>query len=334
MKKSLLLFVVLLVSTGLFAQRPQQPRVVKVQGQVHEYLTKRAAQGKLKRPPLKLRLPGDTIAHIDPSSINCWVGCPTTSAIDTAYLLVKWTDGKRIDGDSILVWGYRWDATKGGYPVSKYSVDMIRAIANVDKRFSVLLQQTGGSYNYTVGGIGYNFDTCERIPLQFELDSAALNPNITFKYTGSPSCTTNGQLVVPVSPASLVSAAITVADNTGIIEHPSSANYGYPAYDYDYWVLTAPANTDYEWQAGWYKGYWTFYNAQGINGTWSVSDLGVSSRVLTNQSIDGFVFNAHPEIWPPVADMGGDYTYNNCSCTPSKANSKTNSKVNTKTKRK
>jgi len=329
MKKSLLLFVALFLSAGLFAQ---QQRVVKVQGIPHELLTKKLAEGKLKQRPVKGKLIAST-AHIDPGSVNCWVGCPVTSGIDTAYLAVKFTDGKRsLSGDSILVWGYRWDTTKGGYPVTKYSVDMIRAIANVDKRFSVLLQQTGGSYNYTVGGIGYNYtdDDCTRVSLKFELDSAKNNPNITFKYIGSPNCTVNGQFVVPVSPASLASGAITVANNTGIIEHPFSANYGYPAYDYDYWVLTDPTNTDYEWLAGWYKGYWTFYNAEGASGTWSESNYGVSYRTLQNQSVDGFAFNTQPSMWPSVVDMNGTYSYKDCSCAPSKAKSKPHTKTNRK----
>ena len=87
--------------------------------------------------------------------MECWAGYPNTSLeIDSAYLLVKFTDGKREDGDSILLWGYRFNPSQ-----NKTSLDMLRAVANADQRFVVLLQNASSQFGYTVGGFGYSYAT-------------------------------------------------------------------------------------------------------------------------------------------------------------------------------
>lgn len=307
MRKYLMILIAFSMSVGLFAQQ-RVGNVVKVQGHVHELLTKQAMEGRLKTAPVKKQVVFGTTDTIIPTNVHCFAGCPnTTYPVDTAYLVVKWTDGKQ--DENILIWGYRWNNANAFGPVTKYTVDMIRAVANTVPAFSVLLQQTSSDTGYSVGGFGYNYSGCARVPLIFQLDSAIANVN--FAYTTPLNCVTNGQLVVPVNPSSLAEQAIAVANNTGIIEHPFNVNYGYPAYDYDYWIL----ETDmpfYSWQSGWTKGYWSFYSKDSLIGSFTISNLGISSRVLSKNSVDGFVFNTDPSVWPPIVDMSGDYTGFNC----------------------
>ncbi|OAV64440.1 hypothetical protein Barb4_04095 [Bacteroidales bacterium Barb4] len=334
--KKLLFLIALIISASGFAQQGKQG-VVKVQGShPHELLTKKAAQGTLKKAP-----PAGKKALGDIPPINCWTGHldPTITLVDTAYLIVKWTDGKRAalgEPDSMLVWGYVWnpisiyiDPTYGPdtTPVTKYSVDMLRAVANADCRFIVLLQQTGVN-GYAVGGFGYNYADYDspRIPVVFDLAGAEGNASILFHYVGSPNCDA-GQRAVPYSPQDQASWAVQAATSdapkvsTGVIEHPFSVNYGYPAYDFDYWKLTpAQDNEDHEWLAGWYtNGYWASYNGEDRQVPAKVSNYGVTTRVLQNNSTDGFAFETDFTTWPPTHDMSGDifsYGCNNCNLCP------------------
>jgi hypothetical protein len=56
------------------------------------------------QPPVKA-----STDNIDPSDVQCWAGNPSTALpIETAYLLVKFTDGKRESSeDSILPFRHR-----------------------------------------------------------------------------------------------------------------------------------------------------------------------------------------------------------------------------------
>jgi hypothetical protein len=301
-----------------------QSKVIKVQGQhPHELLTRLAAEGKL--PPPK----APSKRHGDVPTPYCWAGhldpTITSNYVDTAYLLVKWTDGKRAEyGDSLLIWGYVWntisiytypDGTKDTAKVTAHSIDMLRAVANADCRFTVLLQQTGVN-GYTIGGIGYNYATAVRVPLWFDLTSAQADTMIKFKYFTPPNCSV-GQRVVPYDPAGQAKDAINTATGegkggigTGIIEHPFNVNYGYPAYDYDYWKLTDPTNDDHEWQAGWYNGYWAFYAGENKQVPDSLSLYGITTRVLENNSVDGFVF----AINFVSSGMSGKITAYSCEC--------------------
>jgi hypothetical protein len=102
---------------------------------------------------------------------------------------------------------------------------------------------------------------------------------------------------------------------TAIIEHPFNVNYGYPAYDYDYWKLidsTAIANLDYEWQAGWYSGSWLFYTGVDRQIPTTSSYDGITTHALANNDVNGFVFA--PSVWPPVADFSGRPSYATCPC--------------------
>jgi hypothetical protein len=281
---------------------------VYVQGHPHELLTRLRAEGKWDYPPAGIV--GTSTDTVVPSEVLCFAGAPSTANVDTAYLVVKWTDGKRIaSGDSILIWGYIFDSSQ-----QVTSLDMLRAVANADCRFSVLLQNASSSMGYTVGGIGYNFEPGGRVPLQFNYNAAFQDGRIAFNYEYPPNCKM-GQRTVPGDPDALTLAqqAIDAANNTGVIEHPLNINYGYPAYDYDYWVLTDPTDVNYEWQAGWLSGgYWSFYTKNSLNGTFGFSSVGVSSRRLSQNYVDGFVFCTDFSAF----DMSGDYMARSCSCNP------------------
>jgi hypothetical protein len=309
MKKCLFLVAALVMGAAMIAPQgaTAQSKIIKVQGQhPHELLTRMVAEGKIKLP----KAPAKKVGEVVPGP-QCWAGhldpTITSNYVDTAYLIVKWTDGKREGGDSLLIWGYVWntisiytypDGTKDTAKVTAHSIDMLRAVANADCRFTVLLQQTGVN-GYTIGGIGYNYETAVRVPLHFELDSAIADSLIKFRYYSLPNCAV-GQRVVPYQPQLQADDAINTATGegkggigTGIIEHPFNVNYGYPAYDYDWWVLDSAYvdDEDYEWQAGWYhNGYWSFYSGENKQVPVNLSPNVITTRVLENNSVDGFVF--------------------------------------------
>jgi hypothetical protein len=329
----------MLAPQGLSAQQ-RVGNVVKVQGHVHELLTKQMHERR--RAPKIIQTPVGSVYNINPKDIQCWVGCteleyPADSiiAIDTAYLLVKWTDGKaakRGDNDSILIWGYRWvsqyrHAIYGPISVTKCSIDMIRAVANFDCRFSVLLQNTGGG-SFTLGGLGYNFAREARVELEFERDSAVVDTLIKYRYTGySPNCPAPyNQFVVPEEPndSTLIAQALNASQNTGVIKHPLDAAYSYPAYDYDYWVLTDPTNENYEWQAGWNYNYWAYYTRQGLSGSFNFGGS-IATDTLSNNTTNYFIFASLSDY---NVNMDGDYSALECcgiackNCTPSNGKKK------------
>ncbi|MDR1500383.1 MAG: hypothetical protein LBI58_05330, partial [Tannerellaceae bacterium] len=167
-----ILVTALFVSAGMLAPQglSAQQRVVKVQGHPHELLTRRAAEGTALRA---VSPPPRDISYVDPANIGCWIDEPNLSTsieIDSAILMIKFTDGKNID--SLFVWGYRWNPYKvyGADTsfVQHHGIDMIRTVANNDKRLTVMLQYTGEN-GHTVGGIGadlYNDGaSCSRVSL-------------------------------------------------------------------------------------------------------------------------------------------------------------------------
>ncbi|KAA6303214.1 MAG: hypothetical protein EZS26_000593 [Candidatus Ordinivivax streblomastigis] len=243
--------------------------------------------------------------------------------MDTAYLLIKWTDEKRAaveETDSLLLWGYLWNSKD-----TKTSLNMIRTVANSDERFLVLLQNADKQMGYTVDGIGYNYDgnSCDKVPVAFDYSGASIDTRIAFNYVAPPN-TTMGQDSVPYAPQAQADAAISAANSTGIIEHPFDVIYGYSAYDYDHWALDS-LDTDsalHSWQAGWYDGYWTFYTGENRTIPTTYSGVGVSSRVLQNQSTDDF---AYTDFSSSQADMSGDYFPAPCDCL-SRITSKSKSK--------
>jgi hypothetical protein len=326
MKKYFRLSVVaLFISAGMLATQglSAQKRVIKVQGHPHEYLTKLHG-GK---EDVKATVVASSTDTIDFNAIQCWAGTVDPSRPSArAVLVVKWTDERALQrGDSILVWGYRWNTKDAsGFDVHKYTIDMIRAVGNTDCNFIALLQNTGGG-NFTVGGIGYSFDDFQTPPnIIFKPAEAAGDARVKFNYTGSPNCDM-AQLGIPYNVGTQVVNAINKAtgnppspslSKTGIIDHPFNADYGYPAYDYDHWTDDDDPGDGYEWQSGWYDGYWTFFQKETPTGTFVSSDtLSIVSRELHDGAVDGFVFNPEPLVWPPIANMSGSYRNGmDCSC--------------------
>jgi hypothetical protein len=194
---------------------------------------------------------------------------------------------------------------------------MIRAVANADCRFSALLQNASAG-SFVVGGFGYNFDTDARVPLTFNYDSAVVDTLVRFHYTDSINCA-YGQGAVPYDVDAQVEEAIkrsTGPDGTGtgIIRHPFDADYGYPAYDFDYWTL--PEESDvYEWQAGWNYAYWSFYVKASLNGDFEYpEESGIATHPITNHSVSGFVFETNVTDFPPPYAMTGNFTAPECNC--------------------
>jgi hypothetical protein len=291
----------MLAPQGLSAQQ-RVGNVVKVQGHVHELLTRLQAEGKWKPPVTKVAQTDTT--YIDPDELDgCFINeanLDESNPVDTTYLIIKFTDGKYNAGlknDSVLVWGYRYNPSKSGYAYPHHTIDMLRTVANNDKRLTFLIQYASLS-GHSVGGIGYNHDgTCSRVPVMFDYDSASKDKNIAFSYTNKPNCDM-GQVAVPVNdPSTLAKIAIDEGYARGVIDHPFNVYYGYPAYDYDYWILNpSDANAAYHsWQAGWMSyGYWAFYvgTHRRVPTTSDYADNGITYQPLNNQEVHGFVFNA------------------------------------------
>jgi hypothetical protein len=334
MKKVFFLLIATCLCAGLSAQK-REGNVITVQGHHHEVLTRQAAQGKgVVQPVQSVDTSFYNVYNIDPSDVLCTIGCTAVDpavvdtskpiTIKTAYLMVKWTDGKaaqRRTNDSILIWKYQWvsDYTHpiyGDMSVSKYSIDMIRAVANFDARFSVLLQNTGGG-SFAVGGFGYNFGTAN-LPVPLRYDSIAAeadSAHIKFKYGDYPNCLAPYNQFVPQeypTPGSLATQAITLAENTGVIKHPLDAAYGYPAYDYDYWELTDPSNRFDQWQAGWNYNYWFFNVRQGLSGPFTYGS-GITTELLDNNTVHYFAFT--PIDYTLFSTLDGDYSNPECSLT-------------------
>lgn len=116
-----------------------QQEPFRVQGQVYDL-----SKSKLKSSNLVTR---SSTSSGDPNftmeDIKFWVGTGSKKAA----LVIEWHDGKNPDA---LVWGYKWDG-------SKYGIDMIRDIVNVDPRLTLLTHMTG-STGYTIAGLGYDIN--------------------------------------------------------------------------------------------------------------------------------------------------------------------------------
>lgn len=324
MKKYLVFLIALFVSAAACAQHGgRKGGSVRVQGQHHEVLTRMKAEGKSRKRVSPVPLQS---TYIDPSNFtDCWIdepGFQKDQLTDSAYLIIRFTDNK--DLDSIFVWGYRWNpqviafGDTAQYP--HHTIDMLTAVANQDQRLTVMLQYTG-KLGSTLGGIGMNWtdegDDCSRVPLAFNLDTAEKYVT-SFAYTDTALCSL-GQVAVPSAPAAQAASAIAESLATGILLHPFAAQYGRPAYDYDYWSLNPPSDEQH-WQSGWNSGFWGFYVADNRRvpeptGDYSndpdLASLGISSEPLLNQQVHAFVF----EPGFVVHTFVGSFVYP-CGCDP------------------
>jgi hypothetical protein len=343
MRRKISIFALTLISVGLFAVQglSTQKRVIKVQGHPHEYLTdkyggKEDAMIRTAVSPQE----GDT-TYIVQDSIKCWINEPQLildERIDTAYLIIKWTDGKAID--SVLVWGYRWnpyqiyydsDGNRDSSFVQQHGIDMLRTVVNNDKRLSVLLQYSGVS-GFAVGGIGMNLSndgtSCSRVSLDFDIAGAQQEGFVDFVYFGDTACTVaKGQVDKPLNANNDVNAALYDYTRLGVLVHPFGAEFGYPAYDFDYWEYDGYTPNFHHWQAGWIKnGFWGYFRADNrrvpipsadFNNDPDASQLGITYEPLQNQQVHGFVFE--PNIGGfiyEVHQFDGTKRYMDCICAP------------------
>jgi hypothetical protein len=330
MKRYFVFMIALFVSAAVYGQQ----RVIKVQGHPHKSLTEKYGgkeDATTTRKAVSTRQVDTT--YINPASIPCWINearLNTTTQIDTAYLIIKWTDGKAID--SVLVWGYRFN---GATP--HHGIDMLRTVVDNDKRLSLLLQYSG-LYGHSVGGIGMNLygngTSCAPNPIDFNLIGARTEGNVDFVYTGDTACAQGyGQISTPKNVNNSVNQAKTDYDSTGILIHPFGAEYGYPAYDFDYWTLAGYSQNVRHWQAGWVKnGFWSYYRADNRRVPIPVpfdpddpfrpdpdaSQLGITYEPLLNQQVHGFVFE--PAIGPYLYEVhqfdAEEIRYMDCGCAP------------------
>ncbi len=282
MKKQILFVVALAYSMMSMAQS------FMVQG------VPRQAPGHVKKT---LRQRSVAAAAVDFDAIRYWVGNDTCS--NKAALVIKFNDGKGADA---LVWGYRW--AKGTTVTGE---DMFRAVAAADPRLLLFTQNT--NFGSTVAGVGLDIGVSVAGNLAFDFDAARSDNLISFGYY-APN-TTLGQTTCPGDATpSLATAAIAASAASGILQHPlDHPHYGYSAYDYDYWqVAGADDLLAYRWQAGWYKGYWSYWTSPDHSGTYSYSSVGMTSRTLNDGCVDGWSYCTDMTMWYS-ATMEGEPTY-------------------------
>lgn len=231
---------------------------------------------------------------IDFDKIEHWAG----SGQNQAALIIQFNDGK---SNAAYVWGYKWDGKASGE-------DMLRAVARASRCLTPLIQYTG-TMGSTLDGIGLTdgrSELCEHLIYDFE---GAKNGSAFDFYNPNTSL---GQDEVPGDAGGqMCQDAIARAETMGYIEHPINAfRYGYPSYDYDFWKLDEDTSEDvmHRWQAGWYKGYWSYWcGGRGdTTDNLSYSGLGMSSRQLVDGSIDMWNYCVDMIPQDPAAEL--DYS--------------------------
>ena len=223
---------------------------------------------------------------IDWSAIRYWCG----EGPNRAALVVQFdTADSGLLNPGALVWGFRWE--EGSEPTGE---DLFRTVASQSPDLLLFTQQTG-VYGSTVCGIGYAPAVAEITRrLLYDYESAAADPSISFGFDTPVSFM--GQTHAPGSDAfNMAMEAIEEAADSHIIEHPLSQKaFGYPAYDYDWWQLSetvAPGGKLF-WNAGWYKGYWSYWTGSADLGEAGYSGLGMSSVTLADGDINAWRYNS------------------------------------------
>lgn len=202
---------------------------------------------------------------------------------DRSALLVQFNDGGE---QKCYVWGYRWDSSRG----ETSGEDMIRAVAAECSDLTLFTQYTGWMGN-TVCGIGYSKDNAITVEITYNFEGAEADDNISFDYW-TPN-TSMGQTEAPgADTQEICDNALMLAHDTHIIDHPINAlNYGYAAYDYDWWQPADSLADGMRWQAGWYKGYWSYWVGGVDPKSLSYSGLGMTSRKLSKDCVDAWCYN-------------------------------------------
>lgn len=219
---------------------------------------------------------------VDWDKIEYWSG----SGTNKAALIIQFQTPEGQTNPGTIIWGYRWDSRE-----TPTGEDMIRAIAAGSRDLLVLTQFTGG-LGSTIGGLGFAKNADELADnLHFDFEHAASDARISFGYftpnTGMSQTSAPGN-----STMDLVAEALEKAKVTHIIDHPlNQSEFGYPAYDYDWWQLNSNYGTDsgmLYWNAGWYRCYWSYWIGEADLGTMSYSGLGMSSVTLNDGDVHGW----------------------------------------------
>jgi len=235
---------------------------------------------------------------IDFDQIKHWTG----TGPNRAALVIQFNGDKY--GSDAYVWGFRWE---DGQTVT--GEDMFKAICKNSSRLSLLTQYTG-SMGATVNGIGYSLNQEVLNHIYFDFEKAKTFEFINFDYFTANSYMGQTEAPGENTPA-IAQAAIDESKNGNhYIQHPFDAiKYGYPAYDYDCWLLSKDAanisgsNTvDMKWASAWYEGYWSYWTTSLNNEDWMYSGSGYSGRKLSNGAIDGWSFTQFES--PKVGGMG------------------------------
>lgn len=217
---------------------------------------------------------------IDWEKIEFWSG----EGNNKAALVVQFLNTKDSPAPGSVIWGYRW--TDGEEPTGE---DLLRTVAKESNDLVVMTQFTG-SMGSTLNGLGYAASIETLLDnLEYDFDGATQDAKISFGFF-EPN-TSMQQTSAPGSDAvNLVFEAIDAARETHIIEHPlNQHSYGYPAYDYDWWQLAEKPSQTF-WNAGWYKGYWSFWSGGADMADLSYSGLGMSSVYLVDGDVHGWKY--------------------------------------------
>lgn len=215
---------------------------------------------------------------IDWNKIEHWAG----EGPRKAALVVQFVDGGE---ERAYVWGYRWT---GDDDVQPSGEDMFRAISAECSDLYLFTQFTG-PMGSTVGGIGYSEDNAVAEAIEYDFETALEDPCISFNWF-----TPNALLGQKEAPGwdtpDLCEQAIEEARQTHILDHPiNAATYGYACYDYDHWLMMV-GDPAIRWQAGWYKGYWSYWVGGADSESLSYSGLGFTSRKLSDGAVDAWKF--------------------------------------------
>lgn len=236
---------------------------------------------------------------VDFSKIDHWTG----EGENRAALVIRFEDA-----DEAYVWGYRW---KDGNPTGE---DMFRAVCGNSTELCLLTQYTG-AYGRTVAGVGMSDGQKLLDCLTFDFAEASRSSSISFGYYEP--ATFMGQTSAPGDETSaLCRAAIDQAsEDTHVIDHPlDSETYGYPAYDYDFWILDTSSESysdAYRWNAGWNEGYWSYWSASSADDEYGYSGVGFSDTELTDGCVDGWRYNCMSGIGAgtPPNESAEDLSY-------------------------
>jgi hypothetical protein len=339
MRKYLFYFAALILGAAMLAPQglSAQQRVVKVQGHPHKVLTEKYGSKEgatTARTAVSTRQVDTT--WIDPANVECWIDEPKLNPfeIDSAILIIKFTDGKDID--SVLVWGYRWNRDS---TIQHHGIDMLRTVANNDQRLLVLMQYSG-LYGHSVGGIGYNlYDDgalCSRPEIDFDIYNAQhdSSDSVWFSYFNPNNYCSEGQVTTPLNANNSVTFSRVDYRRTGILVHPFGAEYGQAAEDFDFWYLTGYIQDRQHWQSGWLKnGFWGYYRADN----WRVpvpssnpdiyvpdpeaADYGITYEPLNHRQVHAFVYrhripSSKYDHFYDVRYFDGDMRFMDCGCAP------------------